>query len=102
MIKVKNIFSNIPKILPDELFEDILSTKNFRVERIVSKEHTTPKGKWYNQEQNEFVMILEGNAELFFEEGIVKMKKGDYIIIPAHVKHRVEKTDNVVWLTIFY
>ena len=107
IIKNKNIFSNIPKSLPDEIFEDVLSTEKFRVERIISQGHTTPKGKLYDQNENEFVMVLKGNATLSFEKGnqIIKMKEGDYINIPAHVKHRVEKTDDkgeTIWLAIFY
>ena len=107
MEESKNIFSNIPESLPDEFFEDIISTENFRIERIISRGHKTPKDKWYDQDKNEWVMVLKGNAELLFEEGnkIIKMKEGDYINIPTHVKHRVEKTDSgeeTVWLAIHY
>lgn len=106
MMNSKNIFSNVPESLPEELFENIVSTENCKIERIISRGHTTPKDEWYNQDKNEFVMVLKGNAELLFEEKnqVIKMKEGDYINIPAHVKHRVEKTDKegTVWLTVFY
>jgi len=107
MEEIKNIFSNIPASLPNEVFEDIISTENFRIEKIISRGHTTPKGKWYNQDKNEFVLVLKGNAELKFEKNnkLIKMKSGDYINIPAHVRHRVEKTDSgkeTIWLTVFY
>ena len=107
MVEIKNIFSDIPESFHDELFEDIISTENFRIKRIISSRHTTPKDKWYDQDKNEWIMVLKGNAELLFEEGnqIIKMKEGDYINIPAHLKHRVEKTDDkqeTVWLTVFY
>ena len=107
MTEIKNIFSNIPASLPHELLEDIISTENFRIERIISRGHTTPKGKWYDQDKNEFVLVLKGNSELRFEKNneLIKMKGGDYINIPAHVRHRVEKTDSgeeTIWLTVFY
>lgn len=103
-MKIKNIFGNVPKGLGEEFFENIISTKNMKVERIISQGHTTPIGEWYDQDKNEFVLVLKGSAELLFEKGqVIKMGEGDYIIIPAHVKHRVEKTDEeTVWLTIFY
>jgi len=107
MEKIKNIFSNIPASLPNEVFEDIISTENFLIEKIISRGHTTPKGKWYDQDKNEFVLVLKGNAELRFEKNneLIKMKGGDYINIPARVRHRVEKTDSkeeTIWLTVLY
>ncbi len=106
-MKPKNIYSKIPKNLPKELFSTILSKKNIKIERIVSKNHKTPKGKWYNQNKNEFVLLLNGNAELTFIENNslkkLKMKRGDYINIPAHLKHRVDKTSKKTnWLAVFY
>ncbi len=102
-IEVKNIFSNIPDSLPNELIEQLVISKDCKIERIISKGHATPKGKWYNQDKDEFALVLKGSAELKFEKSLVKMKEGDYIIIPAHAKHRVEKTDKeTIWLTVFY
>lgn len=106
MTETKNIFSNIPTSLPDEFLEELISTKNIKIERIISRGHTTPKDKWYDQDKNEWVIVLKGNAELSFEGNInIKMKEGDFINIPAHVKHRVKKTDSsgeTVWLAVFY
>ena len=100
-----NLLENIPSSIPNELIETIAKSKNCKIERIISSNHATPKGKWYNQEQNELVILMKGSAEILFEENkeLVKMKEGDYIIIPKHKKHRVEKTDKrTIWLTIFY
>ena len=95
--------SNIPKSLPEELIENILNSPNRKIERIVSRNHKTEAGKWYDQDKNEFVLIVKGSAELKFENSSVKMKEGDYIIIPAHCRHRVEKTaEGTVWLAVFY
>ncbi|MEJ5351760.1 MAG: cupin domain-containing protein [Melioribacteraceae bacterium] len=105
-IEVKNIFEKIPEDLSKEFIEDILIAENFRIERIISQAHTSPEGFWYDQNQNEFVLLLSGGAEILFEDNyLVKLKPGDYLIIPAHVKHRVEKTDSdklTYWLTLYY
>jgi|SRR3989338_454856 len=105
-LKNGNFFSKIPKSIPKELFETIVSSNDFKIEKIISKGHKTKKDYWYDQDNNESVLILNGSAELLFEnEELIKMKEGEYIIIPAHKKHRVEKTDEkkeTIWLTIFY
>ena len=107
MNDVINIFKNIPDNLPEELFQEILKTENIKVERIVSKGHSSPDNFWYDQEENEWVILLKGSAGLLFEEDgkFVILKPGDYINIPSHTKHRVEWTDpdtETVWLAIHY
>ncbi len=106
-MKIKNIFAKIPKRLRRELLNTLLLKKNIKIERIVSKNHITPRGKWYDQNKNEFVLIIKGNAKLIFMEDNkikkLKMKKGDYINIPAHLKHRIDKTSKeTIWLAVFY
>lgn len=100
-----NIFNNIPSDLPNELFEDILITENFRVERIVSKGQTSPDTGWYDQDENEWIIVLTGYGVIEFITGIkVTLKQGDYLNIKAHEKHRVIETsadENTVWLAIF-
>ncbi len=87
-----NLFANIPANLPQELIETILSKPNVRIERIVSQGQSSPEGFWYDQEQSEFVVLLQGAARLRFEDGEVEMKPGSFIDIPAHKRHRVEWT----------
>lgn len=59
---------NIPTQLPEEVFTDIFTTDNFRVERIVSQGHASPEGFWYDQDRNEWVIVLEGAAHIRFED----------------------------------
>ncbi len=103
---IRNIFSDIQKQAPDEILEKILQTHQFKIERIVSCGHATSEGEWYDQDKNEWVLVLKGNAGLLFEGGeTVSMKTGDYINIPAHQKHRVEWTDpeeETIWLAVHY
>lgn len=101
-----NLFENIPENAPEELTEKLLSAEGARIERIVSFGQRSPDGFWYDQEENEWVLLLEGSATLSFEEGgPVDLKPGDYLNIPAGKRHRVEKTDKTertVWLAVFY
>lgn len=102
-----NLFAAIPSSLPEELFEDILTTDAVRVERIVSRGHVTPEGDWYDQDEGEWVMVMKGRAKILFEEGLreVCMEAGDHLNIPAHQRHRVSWTDpdqDTIWLAVFY
>ena len=104
---IRNIFSDIQKLAPDEVLETILQTQQFKIERIISHGHDTAEGEWYDQDKNEWVLVLKGNAGLLFEgdDETVTMKTGDFINIPAHRKHRVEWTDpeeKTIWLAIHY
>ncbi len=106
-VDVKNIFSGIKKQSPEEIFETIIKTNQFKIERIISSGQSTGKGNWYNQDRSEWVIVLKGSAGLIFEGNrkVVIMKPGDYINIPAHKKHRVEWTDpegETIWLAVHY
>lgn len=98
-----NIFANIPDVLPEELFTTLLKQDNVQIERIVSKGHSTPSGEWYDQAQDEWVLVLEGQAVLAYEHQKLTLTAGDTVFIPAHTKHRVEWTaPNIytVWLAV--
>lgn len=106
VINSVNIFDSIPKDLSFEVFEDIIGASTIRIERIISKGHSSPDIGWYDQNENEWVMIVDGKATLEFEDGSKReLSTGDYINIPAHVKHKVLWTDPnqiTIWLAIFY
>ena len=103
---MKNIFSCLPKKLDEEFIDEIFSSGQLTVERIVSKGHTSPENGWYDQDRNEWVLVLEGAGRLQFRDGLeVLMKAGDYIEIPAHQQHKVSWTEpnkKTVWLAIHY
>lgn len=99
-----NIFKLPQKELDEELIQDICSGRHVRVERIVSTGQVSPPGFWYNQAQDELVILLQGNAEIEFEDGNIKLCAGDTLMIPAHKKHRVAFTSSCpacIWLCIF-
>jgi len=106
IIAMKNLFTDIPSDLPDELFETLVNTAPIQIQRIVSKGHTTAEHDWYNQDTNEFVVLLKGAARLEFMDGrLISLGPGDWLQIPAHEKHRVAWTDEAVetvWLAVHY
>jgi len=100
-----NLYQQIPADLPQEITESLLETEHLKIERIVSKGQCSAPGFWYDQEQNEWVLLVKGEAKLQFESDSVHLHPGDYLNIPAHVKHRVEWTtaeEETIWLAIFY
>ena len=100
-----NIFGNILADSKSEQFYEILKRENVRIETIVSNGHKSEQYFWYDQEENEFVMLLEGHAIIEFEDRQVELHKGDFLDIPKHVKHRVVMTsalEPTIWLAVFY
>jgi len=105
-MKPKNIFESIPKDIEDEFTELLTQNKNIRIERIVSRGHTSPASGWYDQKDNEWVIVLKGAAIIAFEnDDEVKLESGDHLNIPAHTRHKVMWTDpeaETVWLAVYY
>jgi cupin 2 domain-containing protein len=104
---MRNLFADIPEHLRDELIETILQTSSFYVERIVSRGHCSPAGFWYDQDENEWVILLKGSAHLRFDDqkDVIILKSGDYLHIDRHQRHRVEWTDpeqETIWLAVHY
>lgn len=104
-MKAANLFADIPTDLTDELFESLVETSAFKLERIVSAGQATPRDTWYDQERDEWVILLSGSAGLLFEgetEPLV-LSPGDYVLLRAHHRHRVEwMEDRTVWLALHY
>lgn len=107
MPKVNNIFS-LPQQLPSqsevELLEKLAGDSSLLIERIISTGQTTPENKWYDQELDEWVVLLQGEARLLFANNeAITLKSGDYLLIPARKKHRVVFTSSeppCIWLAI--
>jgi len=101
-------FFKLPETLPKEfeLFESIISNETVTVEKIISTGQKTPDDKWLEQDKNEWVLLLQGEAELMFEDKTkFFLKRGDYVLIPKNKKHRVERTSAnpcCIWLAVHY
>jgi cupin 2 domain-containing protein len=102
-----NLFVPVPPATDAEIFQVLLETGAFRLERIVSNGQATLRGEWYDQDTHEWVALLAGGAGLRFEDEAEPrvLRPGDYLLIPAHRRHRVEWTDSdapTVWLALHY
>jgi len=88
----------------EELVEQLIPDHGTGIERIISCGHSSPAGFWYNQERDEWVALLQGEAEISWKSGrSLVMKAGDWIFIPAGEEHRIEWTSEkppCIWLAI--
>ena len=100
----KNVFDEIPANLPAELISVLAENEGVRVERIVSDGHSSDAGFWYDQAEDEWVLLLAGSAVLLVEDKRVELGVGNHLFIPAHQRHRVESTsltEKTIWLAVF-
>ena len=106
-VEIGNLFVGVPARLDAERFDTLVETEGLRFERIVSTGQTTPDGEWFDQDRDEWVVLLSGGAELQFEGEAAprRLAPGDWVRIPARVRHRVTRTDPdrpTVWLALHY
>ncbi|THF63037.1 cupin domain-containing protein [Pseudothauera nasutitermitis] len=97
-----NLLAALPPPGDEEAFETLLETPHCRIERIVSHCHASPPGFWYEQADDEWVMLAQGSARLAFDDGrALDLAPGDWVRIPARLRHRVEATGPAtVWLAV--
>ncbi|MGV8905466.1 MAG: cupin domain-containing protein [Acetobacterium sp.] len=98
-----NIF-DLPNLSrQDELTTILAENKYVRIEQIIS---TGQVSDWFDQDQTEFLVLLDGQAELEYEnDEIITLYKGDTLIIYPHQKHRVVYTSinpPCNWLCVFF
>ena len=104
---MNKLFNNLPADNSQEIIESLLEAKNFLLERIVSYGQATPPDQWLDQDQDEWVILLKGNAGIQFQDESKsrELRPGDYFLISAHRRHRVEWTapgESTVWLSIHH
>lgn len=101
-----NLLFPLPQPAPQEIVDTLASSDAVRIERIVSNGQRSPDGFWYDQPEDEWVLLLAGAAHLGFADGRRQiLAPGDHIHIPAGQRHRVEWTAPdmaTVWLAVFY
>jgi cupin 2 domain-containing protein len=101
------LFTEIPAELPEELVEVLAGSDDVRIERIISRGHASPAGFWYDQAWNEWVVLLSGAARLALRDPDeeVSLEPGDYLLMPAHRRHRVIETAadrDTIWLAVHF
>lgn len=100
-----NLLAGLPPRQAEERIERLIDGPDVRIERIVSTGQASAPGFWYDQPDDEFVLLLSGAARLRFETDDLSLdlKPGDWVEIPAHARHRVESTlaePPTVWLAV--
>lgn len=96
-----NLFDDLPVLEEGEVFEDLLRCRNLQIERIVSSDRPDPG--LYEQAQDEWVCLLQGEATLWIAGAEIALHAGDYRFIPARTPHRVLKTSReppCIWLAV--
>jgi len=82
-----------------ETFTTLLEHKNIKINRIVSASDVKPVE--YIQEEDEWLVLLEGEASLLVNNDKKILQKGDTLFISAKTPHRILKTkEGTVWLTV--
>jgi len=107
MLNKGNIFAALAVAGDEEQVTLLAEQSGLRIERIVSHGHCSAADDWYDQDEDEWVLLLAGAANLQFADDlrIVPLSAGDHLFIPAHDRHRVDWTDPdqpTIWLTVFF
>jgi cupin 2 domain-containing protein len=107
-MEISNLFSlkNVPPPGEEEFFEPLCEHGDLKIERIISRGHTSARDFWYEQDKHEWVVLLKGEARIEFEDGReVHLEPGNYLFLPSGLKHRVcytSKETETVWLAIHF
>lgn len=104
---IRNLLGQVPATVSQEVFQTLLQADGVRLERIVSNGQASPEGQWYDQAEDEWLVLLAGSAGLRVdgEREILVLRPGDSLNIPAHRRHRVEWTsarEPTIWLALHY
>jgi len=107
MIHTSHFLAEVALSSTQEIFDVLVETSGIKIERIVSTGQQTPAGEWYDQDWDEWVMVIKGHGRLRIDgqDELIEMRDGDFIQLPAHCRHRVEWTDPdqpTVWLAIHF
>lgn len=107
MTTLINLLQNLPNRLDQEQVDVLVRQAAIRIERIVSTGQASPPGFWYDQPEQEWVVLLSGRAriELRDPRETRELIAGDQLLIAAHRPHRVIGTaadQPTVWLAVFF
>ena len=102
---LSNLFKALPLDGTQESFDDLLDVAGLRIERIVSHGQASPCDFWYEQDWDEWVIVLRGEAALQMagHDELLRLGVGEHCWLPAGCRHRVAFTSNeepTVWLAV--
>jgi len=82
-----------------ETFTPLLEHKNVKIIRIISANDF--ESMEYIQDEDEWVVLLEGEATLRFSSEKRILKKGESLFIPAKTAHQIEEIKHgTIWLAV--
>ncbi len=95
-----NLYNLPHPSLDTEHFQTLFHNPSFKIEAIRS--HLTQPGKWYDQEEDEWVILIQGSAQLQVNDKILTLTHGDSLFLPKHTPHQVLNTsEDALWLGVF-
>lgn len=97
-MEVFNLLNNLKFSKEEEVEEKVYEDEKVRVLRTMSLDQVTER---MVQDEDEFVILMEGFASIETEEKIVRMKKGDFLFIEKGLRHRVIDQDRALWFCLF-
>lgn len=94
-----NIFEQELYDKENEVLDTLFENKKIKIERILSSGQISER---YDQEEDEWVILLKGESKIEMEGRIIHLSKGDHLYIPAHSKHKViYSSRECMWLCVF-
>lgn len=100
MIPINNLYETADPHENSERFSTLFQNHSIKIETIRSWLKTP--GEFYDQNEDEWVLLISGEARLELDTVERTLKAGDYCLIPKHTRHRVLSTSkNALWLGIF-
>ncbi len=98
-MNIGNLYEHAASPVIGERFETLLKHKNLAIERICSSIEI-PQCQ-YVQTQDEWVLLVQGTAEIEIDGKTESLKPGDYVFLPANTPHCVKKvSQGALWLAV--
>ena len=97
-MEVFNLLSNLKFSKKEEVEEIVYEDEKVRVLRTMSLDQLT---EWMVQDEDEFVVLMEGKASIETDREVMEMKKGDFLFIEKGLRHRVIDQDRALWFCLF-
>lgn len=82
-----------------ERFDTLLAHQGLVIERILSSSKIA--SQTYVQSQDEWVVLLQGEAMLDVEGQLLPLRSGDHVFLPSQTRHTVlSVSQGAMWLAV--